>query len=198
MNQRKQQQIQNILSQKTIGIAGAGGLGSNAAVALARSGIGQLIIVDFDTVEESNLNRQYYFLDQIKMKKVEALKNIIHQINPRVSVTNHHLKLKPGNIHTIFAASNIIIEALDDATTKKMFIEETTEQLPHIPLIAASGVAGYGKSDRISTKHLDNLHVVYDEQAESSENDVLLAPKVCLMANWQANIALELLLGEKP
>jgi sulfur carrier protein ThiS adenylyltransferase len=196
MKQRKQQQIQNILSQKTIGIAGAGGLGSNAAVALARSGIGQLVIVDFDTVEESNLNRQYYFLDQIGMKKVEALENIIHQINPRVSVTIQHLKLKPGNIHSIFASSDIIIEALDDAATKKMLIEEITDQLPHTPLIAASGVAGYGNSDRICTKHLDNLHVVYDEQAKSSKHDVLLAPKVCLIANWQANIALELLLGD--
>ncbi len=197
MNQIKQQKIRKILSQKTIGIAGAGGLGSNAAVALARSRIGQLIIVDFDIIEESNLNRQYYFLNQIGMKKVEALKNIIHRINPGVSVTTQHLKLNPGNIHSIFSTSDVIIEALDDASTKKMFIEEITEHLPSIPLVAASGVAGYGHSDQISTEHLDNLYVVYDEQAESSDHDVLLAPKVGLMANWQANIALELLLGEK-
>jgi len=196
MNLQQQKKIKQTLSKKTIGIAGAGGLGSNAAVSLARSGIGRLIIVDFDIVETSNLNRQYYFLDQVGMKKVDALKENILRINQRVIIDTIQLKLKPGEMYKPFITADIVIEALDDAKTKKFFIEEITEKLPETPIIAASGVAGYGQSDRITTKHLGNLHVCYDEQAKSSEEDVLFAPKVCLMANWQANLVLELLLGD--
>ena len=61
------------IQNKTIGIAGCGGLGSNCAIALARIGIGKLIIVDFDSIDKSNLNRQYYFIDQIGKPKVDAL-----------------------------------------------------------------------------------------------------------------------------
>ena len=196
MNEQKQQRIKEILSKKTVGIAGAGGLGSNAAVALARSGIGSLIIVDFDKIEKSNLNRQYYFLNQIGRYKVDAIKEIIQSINPEVTVKPVQLKLKKGRMFEPFTNVDVVIEALDNAETKTAFIEEILENLPSTPLVAASGVAGYGQSDRIVTRHLDNLHVCYDEYAESSDQDVLLAPKVCLMANWQANIVLDLLIGE--
>ena len=196
MNASKQRKIHAILSKKTVGIAGAGGLGSNAAVSLARSGIGKLIIVDFDVVEKSNLNRQYYFLDQIGNKKVDALKNNISRINPNVTVETIPMKLEKETMHKPFHSSDVIIEALDDAETKTAFIENIIEQIPMTPIIAASGVTGYGKSDQIHTKHLGNLYLCYDQEAESSEKEVLLAPKVCLMANWQANIALELLLGD--
>jgi sulfur carrier protein ThiS adenylyltransferase len=197
MNRDKLRRITDLLSQKTIGIAGVGGLGSNAAVALARSGIGHLIIVDHDCVEESNLNRQYYFKDQIGESKVEALKENIHRIDPEVKVTAHKRRLCVGAMHEPFQHADVIIEALDEALTKKQFIEEILEKLSEIPLIGASGVAGYGHSDRVLTRHLGNLYLCYDEQAPSSDDDVLLAPKVGLMAHWQANIAIDLLIGDR-
>ncbi len=197
MDELKLKRIQKILSRKTVGIAGAGGLGSNVAVALARSGIGCLIVVDFDKVEKSNLNRQYYFLNQIGKYKVDALQEVIHTINPAVKVEKIQLKLQKGKMHDPFKNADVIVEALDKAETKADFIEDIIEKFPHTPLVAASGVAGYGHSDRIVTRHLNELHVCYDEQAKSSEQDVLLAPKVCLMANWQANIVLDLLIGEQ-
>lgn len=196
MNETKRMEIQKVLHTKTIGIAGAGGLGSNAAISLARAGVGHIIIVDYDIVEQSNLNRQYYFSDQIGMKKVLALKENIHRIDPNVQVEAIQQTLHKGKMHILFSSADVIIEALDDAQTKTDFIEDILCYLPGIPLVAASGVAGYGNSDRIVTKQLDNLYICYDEKAESSETDVLLAPKVCLMANWQANIILEILLGE--
>ena len=58
------------LAAATVGIAGAGGLGSNCALHLVRSGVGRLVIADFDVVNDSNLNRQFYFRDQIGRKKV--------------------------------------------------------------------------------------------------------------------------------
>src|SRR6056297_322736 len=138
MNTQKQKRIKETLSKETVGIAGAGGLGSNAAVALARSGIGQIIIVDFDVVEESNLNRQYYFLDQLGMKKVDALTQNIHRINPQITIDSVQLKLEQGQMHIPFVSTDIIIEALDDAKTKKIFIEEILEKLPNTPIVAAS------------------------------------------------------------
>ena len=57
--------ISKKLRISSVGIAGIGGLGSNAAIALVRAGVGRLVLIDFDTVEEKNLDRQYFFLDQV-------------------------------------------------------------------------------------------------------------------------------------
>ena len=194
--QQKTSQIASILSTKTIGIAGAGGLGSNVAIALARSGVKRFIIADYDVVEESNLNRQYYFLSQIGKVKVKALQENIKNINPDIKCTLHQEKLMKGSMSEPFNDVDVIIEALDQAEIKTQFIEEILHHLVDIPIVAASGVAGYGHSDRIRTIQSNHLYMVYDEEAHSSDNDVLLAPKVCLMANWQANIVLEILLGD--
>ena len=197
MNEQKADWIKNKLKQASVGIAGAGGLGSNAAVALARIGIGKLIIVDFDIVNECNLNRQYYFLDQIGMKKIDALKNNIKKINPNVIVETIDLELIKGKMDLPFHEVDVIIEALDKAETKTNFIEEILIKLPEKPIIAASGVSGYGNCDRIYVKRMGKLAICYDEKAKSSDDDVLLAPRVCLIANWEADLALEFILGDK-
>jgi sulfur carrier protein ThiS adenylyltransferase len=196
MNREKYARIREKLRQSSVGIAGVGGLGSNAAVALARAGVGRLVLVDFDRVEESNLDRQYYFLDQIGKLKVEALKENIIRLNPRVKVLSINQKLEKGSMEKPFYDVDVIIEALDNAETKTQFIEEILTKLPNKPVVAASGVAGYGHSDRIVTKKLGNLHMCYDEEAKSSDEDVLMAPRVALMGNWEANLALEIILGE--
>lgn len=196
MDEQKYYGIKEKLQRASVGIAGAGGLGSNAAIALARAGIGKLVVVDFDVVEESNLNRQYYFLDQIGKSKVEALKENVERVNPSVLVEIVNQKLKKGSMEQPFKNVDVVIEALDDAETKTEFIEEILQKLPGKPLVAAAGVAGYEHPERIKIKHLGALHLCYDEYAKSSEEDVLLAPKVGLMANWEANLVLEILLGE--
>ena len=95
-----------------------------------------------------------------------------------------------------FRDVDVVIEALDTAETKVAFIEEILTKLPDKPIVAASGVSGYGHSDRISTKNLGKLFLCYDENARSSDDDVLVAPRVGIMANWEANLALEIILGE--
>jgi len=196
MNKQKFDKIKEKLRKSSVGIAGVGGLGSNAAIALVRAGIGRLVLIDFDKVEESNLDRQYYFLDQVGKMKVEALKDNIKRINSTIKVEILKHSLEKGSMEKPFHNVDVIIEALDDAKTKTEFIEEILLKLPDKPIVAASGVAGYGNSDRIATKRFGSLYMCYDEQARSSENDVLLAPRVCLMANWEANLALEIILGE--
>lgn len=196
MDKEKSKRIENKLKESSVGIAGLGGLGSNAAISLARAGIGQLVLVDFDKVEEKNLTRQYYFLEQIGKKKVESLKENIKKINPQVKIITHNIKLEKGFMEIPFQEVTVVIEALDHAEIKTLFIEEILSKLPDKPVIAASGVAGYGHSDRITTKRLGNLYMCYDEKAKSSDIDVLMAPRVALMANWEANLALEIILGE--
>ena len=196
MNVEKDKKIKEKLGKSSVGIAGAGGLGSNAAVSLARAGVGRLVIVDFDKVEESNLNRQYYFRDQIGKNKVDALKENINRIYPFIRVDVFNEKLVKGSMDKYFHDVDVIIEALDSAEMKTAFVEEILRRLPGKPVVAASGVAGYGHSDRITTKKLGNLYMVYDGNARSSEEDVLMAPRVCLMANWEANLVLDILLSE--
>jgi len=190
-------EIKKVLANSSIGIAGLGGLGSNAAVSLARAGVGRLVLIDFDIIEEENLNRQYYFFDQIGKRKVEAIEDNIKRINPEIKLDLHNIKLEKGFMSKLFSDVDVIIEALDDAKIKTEFIEEILLNLPSKSIVAASGVTGYGNSERIKTRKLGNLYLCYDDKALSSEDDMLFAPRVCLIANWQANIAIEILLGEK-
>ena len=196
MNKLKSEKIKKKLKESSVGIAGLGGLGSNAAIALARAGIGRLVLVDFDKVEEDNLSRQYYFLDQVGKPKTLALQDNIKKINPKIKIDLYDEKLEKGLMAKRFKDVDVIIEALDSAETKTAFIEEILTKLPDKPVIAASGVTGYGHCDRITTKRLGKLYICYDELALSCDDDVLSAPRVALIANWQANLALEIILGE--
>ena len=188
-------EIKRRLSDKVVGIAGAGGLGSNCAVALARVGVGKLIVADFDVVSESNLNRQYFFQSQIGQKKVEALKDNIIAINPKVIVETYDIKLDPGSIVRLFADCDVIVEAFDLAGMKKMIIETVLDELPEKPLVTGLGMAGWGDSNSIGFRQEGNLYICGDEKSEISEDNPPLAPRVGIVANMQANVVLEILLG---
>lgn len=189
--------IEEILSKSSIGIAGLGGLGSNAAISLVRLGIGRLVLIDFDIVEKENLTRQYYFINQIGMNKIDAIKENIEKINPNIKLELHKIKLKKGYISNYFENVDVIIEALDDAKIKTEFIEEILVKLPKKYIIAASGVTGYKDPDRIKTNKLGKLLLCQDKKALSTDEDMLYAPRVGLIANWEANLAIELILSEK-
>ncbi|SDC64306.1 sulfur carrier protein ThiS adenylyltransferase ThiF [Williamwhitmania taraxaci] len=191
-------EIKERLHTKCVGIAGAGGLGSNCAVALARSGVGKIIIADFDVIVESNLNRQYYFYDQIGQKKVIALKENIKRIDPNISVEIFSEKITLQNIESIFSTCDILIEAFDQADQKMMLIEYALINLPNIPIIAGSGMAGFGESNSLHVEKFDNLYICGDGATEVSDINPPLAPRVGIVANMQANVALDILLkGEK-
>ncbi|MCD4683126.1 MAG: sulfur carrier protein ThiS adenylyltransferase ThiF [Bacteroidales bacterium] len=187
-------EIRKILKKKTVGIAGAGGLGSNCAVALARVGIGKIIIADFDKVMQKNLNRQYYFYEQTGQKKVFAIQDNILFINPYVKVEPRDLKLNPTNIPEIFKKCDVIVEAFDLAEEKQMIIETVQSEMPDIPLIVGSGMAGWGDNNSIKTRQIGNLYICGDEKSEIAEELPPLAPRVGIVAHMQANIALDILL----
>jgi len=188
------EQIKEKLKDKCVGIAGCGGLGSNCAVALARVGVGTLIIADFDVVVESNLNRQYYFHFQIGKKKVAALKENIMLIDPGIKVITYDIKLKKSNIKKIFADCDVIVEAFDLAGQKKMLIETISEKMAEKYLVVGLGMAGWGKNDLIHCRRTGNIFICGDEVSELSPELPAIAPRVGIVANMQANVVLEILL----
>lgn len=190
------EKIKNILSSKSVGIAGCGGLGSNCAVALARVGIGKLVIADFDIIMQSNLNRQYFFTGQVGMKKVTALRGNIGMINPGTEVQAHDMKLDYHNIPEIFSSCSIIVEAFDLAEMKKMIAETVIENMPDKYLVMGNGIAGFGNNNAIRTVKTDNIYICGDFESETDENRPPLAPRVGIVANMQANQVLELLLSK--
>jgi sulfur carrier protein ThiS adenylyltransferase len=191
-------EISRHLGNFRVGIAGAGGLGSNCAVALARSGVGTIVIADFDIVEASNLSRQYYFTDQVGLSKTDAIEENIRRVNPSTKVEAHKLKLTPENIPLIFKGCDVMIEAFDLASQKEMLITTILESLPGIPLIIGSGMAGWGKTELLKCKKADDLlYVCGDEISEVSDDLPCLAPRVGIVSNMQANMVLELLMQKE-
>lgn len=181
-----------------VGIAGVGGLGSHVAVALARLGIGELTIVDFDVVEPSNLNRQYYFVDQLGREKALALKETLARINPFVKVNAHVDRLDRENIARYFCNCPIVVEAFDAADQKAMLVETVLFGMKEKFMVAASGLAGFGPSDEVKVNRLGpRLFVVGDLESEARPGMGLMAPRVGVAANAQANVALRLILGEE-
>jgi len=199
LNVRHTPEVQRQIKKGRIGIAGAGGLGSHVAVALARIGIGKLVVADFDLVEPSNLNRQYYFIDQIGMPKVLALQETIKRINPGVDFRAVHEKITPANLKKHFSSLEIMVEAFDDADQKAMLISHFLREFQQIPIVAASGMAGFGPSNTIVTRKVaKNLYLCGDGVTASQPGQGLMAPRVGIAAHHQANAVLRLLLGEEP
>jgi len=181
-----------------VGVAGLGGLGSSVAIALARVGVGELVLADFDVVEPSNLNRQQYFVDQIGKSKTEAMEENLKRINPTVRTASHKVMLDDVNIPEIFANVDILIEAFDSAEMKAVLLNSMARSCPDVPVILASGVAGHGPSNSIrTTTFSDRYFIVGDQDSEAGVGMGLMAPRVGVAAHHQANCALRLLLGEK-
>lgn len=180
-----------ILRQSTVGIAGCGGLGSQAAVSLVRAGVGRLILVDFDRVEESNLNRQQYFQKDVGRLKTEALSDHLRSINPDVFITPLALRLERGQVASVFAEADILIEAFDRAESKQWLIEAWCQAFPERPIVAASGVSGLGHNETLRLRR--SGRIVFCGDGESDMSEGLCAPRVALVANMQANAAVELL-----
>ena len=143
------EEIRTILSGYTVGIAGAGGLGSNCAASLARVGVGKLIFADFDIVEESNLNRQYFFYDQIGMKKVEALSDNLLRINPSICLVPIDEKLTAESIAFNFGECDVIVEAFDEAEMKQMIIEAVGLYFPDKLLVSAMEIGRASCRERV-------------------------------------------------
>lgn len=186
------------LKNSKCAVAGLGGLGSNIAVSLARCGVGELFLVDFDTVDVSNLNRQQYDFSDIGSFKTEALAQKIYRINPHIKIKYKTVRITPENTYELFKNYSIICEALDNPTAKAEFTSNILSQIPTATVISGNGMAGINTANSIKTSRvLDRLYVCGDGISDVSNDGALTAPRVAICANHQANAALLLMLGKE-
>ncbi|MCL2219288.1 MAG: sulfur carrier protein ThiS adenylyltransferase ThiF [Chitinispirillia bacterium] len=183
------------LKSARVAIAGAGGLGSNIAVSLARLGVGELLIADHDVIEPSNLNRQHFGVSHIGMKKTEALKNQLADINPFIKIKTVDAFIAEDNAADIFNGYGIVCEAFDCPRSKAVLVSTLLSSLPETKIVAASGIAGIGSANDIKTsvRMRGRLYICGDESTEADEG--LMSPRVLICAGHQANMVLRLILG---
>lgn len=194
---RNSPELNLALKNACIGIAGLGGLGSNIALSLARVGIARLVVADFDIVEPSNLNRQQYFIKHIGMKKCDAIKELIYDANPFVDVKTWDVKLDSKNMAGVFKDCSIVCEAFDKAEYKSMIVNEASRSLKDKIIIIGSGMSGYHSSNTIKTiKYANNVYICGDLISEAKIKMGLMAPRVGICANHEANLVLRLLMNE--
>lgn len=185
------------LKNAVVGIAGLGGLGSNVAVALTRLRVGKLILADFDVVEQSNLNRQNYFHDQVGIHKVDASLDNLRRIDPDANLVGHKIRLNPDNIPRVFDGAHIIAECFDRADQKQMLVETVLSKMKQTIVVTVSGLAGYGRSNEITTTRLSpRLVLVGDGVSGTGPGVPLTAGRVGIAAYHQANVITEILLNE--
>lgn len=196
LEQRHGKELQQKFTNATVAICGLGGLGSHIAFALARAGIGKLILIDFDKVDISNLHRQQYKTIQIGIYKTEALTENLKEIAPYIEVITHTVRIAEQNFVELLQDADVICEAFDDAEQKSMLVNGVLEKLNKKYLIAASGMAGLGSANGIKTRRImHNFYLCGDGVSDVADGMGLVSSRVMLCAAHQANMVLRVLAG---
>lgn len=191
---RHGEELQKKFSAATVAICGLGGLGSIIAISLARSGIGKLILIDFDRVDITNLHRQQYKANQIGMNKTDALRDNLLEIAPYVNLETHNIRVTEENAARLLQGADIICEAFDNAECKAMLTNFVLETMPDKYLVAASGMAGMGSVNTIQTRRvMSRFYLCGDRASDVSEAGSLVASRVMLCAAHQAHTVLRIL-----
>jgi len=197
LEERHGKELQEKFSSAAVAVCGLGGLGSNIAIALARAGIGRLILIDFDRVDITNLHRQQYKVNQIGRYKTEALLENLLEIAPYMKADVFTERITEDNFAELLKDADIICEAFDDAQSKAMLVNGVLEKLPHRYLIAASGMAGMGTPNAIQTRKITKrFYLCGDGESDTADTMGLVAPRVMLCAAHQAHTVLRILAGE--
>ena len=194
LNERHGENLQKKISSGTVAICGLGGLGSNIAIALARGGIGKLILIDHDRVDITNLHRQQYKADQLGQYKTEALSNNLKEISPYIELEAHAVRITEGNAVRLLQGADIVCEAFDSAEAKAMLTNLVLEAMPDKYLVAASGMAGFGSANTIKTRRVANkFYLCGDGSSDVQEEGSLISSRVMLCAAHQAHTVLRIL-----
>ena len=197
LNDRHGEDLQSKISSTTVGICGLGGLGSNIAIALARAGIGKLILIDFDKVDITNLHRQQYKANQIGMCKTEALQNNLKEINPYLETKIHTICLDESNAKDVLADADIICEAFDNAEAKANIVNFVLSEMPDKYIVAASGMAGLDSANLIKTRKVSKrFYLCGDEVSDIKDGIGLVSTRVMLCAAHQAHTVLRIIAEE--
>lgn len=194
--QKQGEEIVQKLEQATVVICGVGGLGSNVAINLARAGIKKLILVDFDSVEVTNLQRQQYKANQVGLPKAKALVENLKEITPYVELEAYNEKIAEGNIDKFVKEADVVCEAFDDPEAKSLLVNEVLEKYPQKYLVAASGMAGADSANSITTRKISKrFYLCGDGKSDVTQGLVLLAPRVQICAAHQALTIIRILSG---
>ena len=194
LEKRHGQEMHRAFSSATVAICGLGGLGSHIAIALARAGIGKLILIDFDRVDITNLHRQQYKADQIGRYKTEALADNLCEIAPYIELEIHTEHITEDNAVTLLSDADIICEAFDDAECKAMLTEIVLTEMRDKYLVAASGMAGLYDANRIKTRKVTSkFYLCGDEKSEVADGIGLVSSRVMICAAHQAHTVLRIL-----
>ncbi len=184
-------------SRGVVAICGLGGLGSNIAISLARSGVGKLILVDFDRVDMGNLNRQQYKVSQLGMEKPTALFENLREIAPYVEIEAHCTKLDEANFSSILSSAQVICEAFDVPEDKSKLANFVLENPRDKVLISSSGMAGIDSANKIKTRKIaENFYICGDGVSDVDIHGTLFAPRVMLCAAHQSHLALQVIAGQ--
>ena len=194
LTERHSNKLQQAFSTVVVAICGLGGLGSNIAIALARAGIGKLILIDFDRVDITNLHRQQYKADQIGMYKTDALADNLREIAPYIELEAHTERITEENAVTLLKDADIICEAFDDAECKAMLTNTVLTELRDKYLVAASGMAGLYDANRIKTRKVTSrFYLCGDEESDVADGIGLVSSRVMICAAHQAHTVLRIL-----
>ena len=194
LEKRHGKELHRAFASATVAVCGLGGLGSNIAIALARAGIGKLILCDFDRVDITNLHRQQYKADQIGMHKTDALSENLREINPYIMLEAHTERITEDNVITLLQDADIICEAFDDAECKAMLTEIVLTEMRDKYLVAASGMAGLHDANSIKTRKVTSkFYLCGDEKSEVAEGMGLVSSRVMVCAAHQAHTVLRIL-----
>lgn len=190
-------EIQDNFTSATVAICGLGGLGSNIAFALARAGVGKLLLIDFDKVDITNLHRQQYKVDQIARYKTEALAENLKEVSPYTEITLHTVKLTENNAVDLLRDADIVCEAFDDARCKAQLVNTVLEKMPDKFVVAASGMAGLLSANSIRTRKITSkFYLCGDETSDVMDGVGLVSTRVMLCAAHQAHTVLRILANE--
>ena len=182
----------------TVAICGLGGLGSNIAISLTRAGIGKLILIDFDKVDPTNLNRQQYKMSQLGMYKTEALVENLREITPYIQLEYHTIKMTSENTLDLLKDADVVCEAFDKADNKAMLVNAVLEGFPDKIIVSGSGMSGFGSANTIQTrKIMKRLYLCGDGVSDVNDGIGLVSSRVMACAAHEAHIVLRLLAGEE-
>jgi len=181
-----------IIQSKTVLIVGLGGVGGFATEALARSGIKNIILIDHDTIDITNLNRQIISNQHnIGSNKVDEFKKRIKEINPECNIEIHKLFLDENNFDIIDKYNiDYIIDACDSVKTKKLLINYSINK--NIKLISSMGTAN--KIDPTKLEIIDIRKTSYDPLAKILRkyvNDLKTNKKIMVVSSKEAPLKKE-------
>jgi adenylyltransferase/sulfurtransferase len=189
------------LSKSTVCIIGLGGLGSTIATQLATMGVGHLVLVDFDVVEESNLQRQHlYNFDVIGFPKVEACVERLQQLNPYIKLQPVPVAFAENNSEAILSGVDVVVDGLDNMQARYL-INRACVRLG-IPYIFGSAISTFGNVSTIIPQKTPCLECFYgnlDDENLPNCSTIGIHPSVLgIIASIEVAETIKVLLGNQP